>query len=106
MCPTCWTVRAKSLSIIMSNYIYLKELWEWAAKNCSDTEMQAHIRGVVSMKTFDYVYGAYLGELIPRHSHNPTKTLQSPTLPAVQGQDCANMRVKVSETLNCKSRII
>ena len=39
LCPTCWTVRAKSLSIIMSNYIYLKELWEWAAKNCSDTEM-------------------------------------------------------------------
>ena len=50
LCPTCWTVRA--------NYTYLKELWEWAAKNCSDTEMQARICGVnVSMKTFDYVYG-------------------------------------------------
>ena len=99
LCPTCWAVRAKSLSSIMSNYTYLKELWEWAAKNCSDTEMQARIHGVnVSMKTFDYVYGVYLGELTLRHSDNFSNTFQSLTLAAVQGQDCANMRVKVSET--------
>ena len=33
LCPTYWTVRAKSLSCIMSNHTYLKESWEWAAKN-------------------------------------------------------------------------
>ena len=100
LCATCWTVRAKSLSSIMSNYTYLKELWEWAAKNCLETEMQARICGInVSVKTFVYVYGVYLGELILRHSDNLSKTLQSPTLVGVQEQDCANMRVKVLETL-------
>ena len=49
----------------MSNYAYLIELWEWAAKNCSDSEMKARIRGVdVHMKTFDFVFGVCLGELI------------------------------------------
>ena len=78
----------------------LKELWEWAAKSRSDTEMKARIRGVyVYMKTFDYVYSIYLGELILRQSDNPSKTLQSHTLSAVQGQDCANMTVKMLEKL-------
>ena len=84
----------------MNNYTYLKELWEWNAKNCLDTEMQARIRGVnVYMKTFDYVNGVYLGELILRNSDNLSKTLQSLPLAAVQGQDCANTRVRVLETL-------
>ena len=48
LCPTRWTVRAKSLNSVMSNYTYLIELWEWAAKNCSDSEMKARIRGVDS----------------------------------------------------------
>ena len=26
--PTCWNVEAKSLSSIMNNYTYLKEIWE------------------------------------------------------------------------------
>ena len=91
LCLTRWTVRRKFFNSIMSNYTYLKELLEWAVKNCSDTEMKACIRGVnVYMKTFDYVYGVYLGELILRYSDNLSKTLQSPTLSAVQGQDCAN----------------
>ena len=63
LCSTRWTVRAEPSSSIMSTY--LKELWEWAAKSCSDTEMKAHIHGVnVYMKTFNYVYRVYLGELI------------------------------------------
>ena len=62
--------------------------------------MKARIRGVyVYMKTFDYVYNIYLGELILRQSDNPSKTLQSHKLSAVQGQDCANMTVKVLEKL-------
>ena len=78
----------------MSNYTYLKELREWTTKNCSDTEMKARIHNVnVYMKTFDYVYGVYLGELILRHSDNLRKTLQSSYVIAVHGQDCANMTV-------------
>ena len=105
LCPTRWTVRAKSLSSIMSNYTYLKELWEWAVNNCSDTEMKARIRGVdVYMRTFDYVFGVYLGELILSHSDNLSKTLQNPTLSAVQGQDCANLTVKVLEKLRSEEK--
>ena len=63
--PTRWTVRAKSLSSIISNYTYLKELWELVTKSCLNTEMKARIRSVkVYMKRFDYGYGVYLGNLI------------------------------------------
>ena len=42
----------KSLNSVMSNYTYLIEQ---AAKNSSDSEMKACIRGVdVHMKTFDF----------------------------------------------------
>jgi hypothetical protein len=84
----------------MSIQTNLKELWEWAVNNCSDTEMKARIRGVdVYMRTFDYVFGVYLGKLILSDSDNLSKTLQSPTLSAVKGQDCANLTVKVLEKL-------
>ena len=56
LCPTRWTVRAKSLGSIISNFSFLKDLWEWAVDNCSDTDMKARIRGVdVYMRTF-YIY--------------------------------------------------
>ena len=62
--------------------------------------MKARISGVyVYMKTFDYVYGVYLGELIICHSDNLSKTLQSPTLLQSRGHDCANKTVKVLEKL-------
>ena len=64
-------LRAKSLSSIISNYTYLKELWEWVTKNCLNTELKALIQDVdVYMKTFDYVYNIYLGKLILRNSDN------------------------------------
>ncbi|XP_057292603.1 zinc finger MYM-type protein 1-like [Hydractinia symbiolongicarpus] len=95
LCPTRWTVRAKSLGTILRNYTYLKELWEWVVNNCSDTEMKARIRGVdACIRSFDYVFSVYLGELILSHSDNLSKTLQSSTLSAVQGQDCANLTIK------------
>ena len=97
---TRWTVRAKSLGSIISNFTFLKDLWEWALDNCSDTDMKARIRGVNSyMKTFDFVYGVFLGELILGHSDNLSKTLQNPALSAVQGQDCAMKTVEVLEKL-------
>ena len=62
--------------------------------------MKARIRSVDAyMRTFDYVFGVYLEELILSHSDNLSKTLQSSTLSAVQGQDCANLTIKVLEKL-------
>ena len=84
LCPTRWTVRAKSLKSIADNFDYLQTLWQWSVDNCSDTVMKARIRGVdIHMRTFDYMYGVILGELILKHSDNLSKSLQSPSLSAV-----------------------
>ena len=95
LCPTRWTVRAKSLRSILENYGSLKMLWQWSLQNCSDTEMKARIRGVdVNMETFEYIFGAYLGELILGHSDNLSKTLQKQDLSAVDGRHIARATVK------------
>ena len=100
LCPTRWTVRAKSLGSIVSNFNFLEELWEWSLDNCTDTDMKARIRGVDTyMKTFDFVYGVYLGELILTHSDNLSRALQDPTLSAVEGQDIAKKTVAVLEKI-------
>ena len=40
-------------------------LWQWSLDNCSDREMKALIRGIdVNMRMLNYVFGAYLSELI------------------------------------------
>ena len=95
LCPTRWTVRAKSLNSIITNYSFLQDLWQWSLENCTDTEMKARIRGVETyMKNFDFVYGVLLGELVLGHSDNLSRTLQDPKLSAVQAQDCANKTVE------------
>ena len=100
LCPTRWTVRAKSLRSIVENFDDLKTLWDWSLDNCSDTEMKARIRGVsVNMRTFDYIYGAFLGELILGHSDNLSKTLQNPKLSAADGRCVADATVKTLKTI-------
>ena len=70
--------------------------WEWSLGNCLDTEMKAQICGVdVNMRVFDYVFGAYLGELILGHSDNLGKFLQNPNLYAVDGWCTANATVEI-----------
>ena len=32
LCPTRWTVRAKSLNSIITNYSFLQDLWQWSLK--------------------------------------------------------------------------
>lgn len=59
LCPTRWTVRADSLSSIISNYEVLQSTWVEAASVTKDTEAKARIHGVsAQMKTFDFIYGA------------------------------------------------
>ena len=95
LCPTRWTVRAKSLNSIITNYSFLQDLWQRSLENCTDTEMKARIRGVETyMNNFDFVYGVLLGELVLGHSDNLSRTLQDPKLSAVQAQDRANKTVE------------
>ena len=53
LCPTRWTVHANSLSSIMENYSFIRNLWEKSLESTSDTEMKAQIQGIDSqMVTF------------------------------------------------------
>jgi hypothetical protein len=78
LCPTRWTVRADALESIISNYSALLITWEEAVEEVKDTETKARIIGVATqMKSFDFFFGAVLGERILRHSDNLSQTLQS-----------------------------
>ena len=73
LCPTRW---ADALTSILQNFVALQETWEEAVEVVCDTEMKVRIHGVsAAMKTFDYLFGAMLGEIILRHSDNLSRTL-------------------------------
>ena len=53
LCPTRWTVRAKSQQSVLENYEVLQELWDESYSAVKDTDMRARIKGVdTEMKTF------------------------------------------------------
>ncbi len=94
LCPTRWTVRAKSLESILQNYQILRELWEVSLDIVKETEMRSRIQGIsVYMNSFDFFYGLVLAELLLSHSDNLSKTLQSSSMSAAEGQRIAEMTV-------------
>lgn len=98
LCPTRWTVRADSLASIINNYEVLESTWVAALQVSTDTEAKARIQGVsAQMKSFKFLFGVMLGELILRHTDNLSRTLQHKTVSAAEGQEIARMTV---ETLN------
>jgi len=98
LCPTRWTVRAQALHGILANYEVLQILCDELLEIVKDTEMRSQIQGVSScMKSFDFYFGVSLGELLLNHSDNLSKTLQSGTMSAAEGQKIADMTVR---TLN------
>ena len=100
LCPTRWTVSAQALQSIIANYNALQMLWEESLTFVKDTEMKSRIQGVSScMETFDYFFGASLGELLLRHSDNLSKTLQSTTMSAAEGQKLAKMTVSTLQSI-------
>ena len=100
LCPTRWTVRAEALQSILNNYMVLQELWMESLDKVKDSEMKARILGVASqMKTFNYLFGIVLGDLILRHSDNLSRTLQKVDISAAQGQEVASMTVKTLKSL-------
>ncbi len=95
LCPTRWTIKAKSLKSILSNYQTLQLLWEESLNATTDHEMKCRIRGVASyMESFDFFFGVTLGELILCHSDNLSMTLQSPNMSAAEAQQVVSMTVK------------
>ena len=67
--PTRWSVKTNSLASIIGNYEGLQCTREETVLVTKDTESKARIRGVsAQMKTFSFVIGAILGEMILRHA--------------------------------------
>ena len=90
LCPTRWTVRAASLQSIIDNYEVLDALWDNLKDAVTDSEVRARIIGVeATIGKFDFLFGAVLAERLLKHTDNLSRTLQSPTLTASEGQQCA-----------------
>ena len=90
LCPTRWTVRGEALEAIVENHNELIELWEWSLEHVKLTEMRGRILGAQSkMNTFDFLSGYLLGKIILKQTDNLSKSLQSPTLSAAEGQEIA-----------------
>ena len=88
------------MSTTYNNYEELLKLWETSLEFVKETDMRARIIGVRSyMKTFDFLIGILLGELILRHSDNLSRTLQSPKISAAEAQKVVAMTVKTLESL-------
>ena len=100
LCPTRWTVRAEALLSIISNYEALQLLWEESLDFVKEAEMRSRIIGVsASMKSFDFLFGTVLGEMLLRHSDNLSRTLQSHYMSAAEGQTVASMTVTTLQSL-------
>ena len=87
LCPTHWTVCAASLSSVIENYTVFQDLWPECLDCTRYTETKARILGVkAQMKTFDYLFGILLGEILLRNTDNLSRTLQRQHLSAAEGQ--------------------
>ena len=99
LCPR-WTVRADTLKSVLDNYTVLQQLWEESKNETADPSIRARIIGVeAQFRSFKYLFGVYLGHLLLRHTDNLSKTLQSTTMSASEGQKIASMTVATLETL-------
>ena len=100
LCPTRWTVRARSLQSIIKNYSALQRLWEEAADISHDTETIARIRGVAAqMNKFEFFFGLFLSEVLLSHTDNLSKSLQSKNCSAAEGQLIADMTKRTISSL-------
>ena len=95
------------LHSILANYEVLQILWNESLKIVKDTEMRSQIQGVSScMKSFDLYFGVSLGELLLNHSDNLSKTLQSASMSAAEGQKIADMTIRMLDSIHTDERFL
>lgn len=93
-------MRGESLLSILNNYSVVQVEWEECLESRLQPEIRARIIGVkTQMQKFDYVFGVVLGERIPKHTDNLSKTLQHKHLSAAEGQAAAELTVKTLKTI-------
>ena len=101
LCPTRWTVRAKSIASVIKNFDVLQNTWEEASTIVKDLETKSRIRGVSAiMNNFDFVFGTMLRELVLCHADNLSSTLQHEAMSAAAGQELARMTVQTHKSLH------
>ena len=94
LCPTRWTVRAKSLKSVQNNYSVLQELWDYVLDGNVHPEIRARVIGVrAQMETFDYFFGISIADLVLSHGDNLSAALQSSTISATEGQRIASLTI-------------
>ena len=60
-CRMRWTVRVTCFKIVILNLDELQDLWDRSLKNCTNSELKAHVLWVkVPTKTFAYIFGIQL----------------------------------------------
>ena len=70
----------------------MQAVWEEAMEVAKDSETRAQITGLQHrMLTFEYFFGAMLGELILKHTDHLSKALQNLKLSASEGQELADL---------------
>ena len=68
LCPARWTVRPDSLNIVIDNYAAREGTRMEAADATTNAETKAQTHEVsILMKTFNYLLGNMLGEMILKH---------------------------------------
>ena len=96
LCPTRWTVRAKSLKSVHNNYSVLQELWHYVLHGNVHPEIRARVIGVrAQMEIFDYFFGISVVKLVLSHGDNLSTALQRSTISAAEGQRIASLTITV-----------
>lgn len=77
---------------MIDNYLVFQALLEEVKDTVTDSEIQACVIGIeATMNRFDYLFGLVLGERLPQHTDNLSKTLQALSLTASEGQQVADL---------------
>uniref|UniRef100_H3ANI8 DUF4371 domain-containing protein n=1 Tax=Latimeria chalumnae TaxID=7897 RepID=H3ANI8_LATCH len=93
-----------SHSSVLDNYEVLQKTWIADKDRVQNLETKIRILGVSSqMKSFDFLFGAALGEVLFHHCNNLSTTLQSPEICASEGQNLARMTVVTLKSLSSKA---
>ncbi len=82
LCPTRWTVRAKSLKSILDNYQLLQRSLEtFSTFAVRDPEMSARCAGIsAQFDSFDFLFGVTVGSQLLSVADNLSTTLQSKSM--------------------------
>ena len=78
-----------------------QDLWEEVKSITADSDARARIGGVeAQMGKFEFLFGVVLGARVLKHTDNLSKTLQSPSLIAAEGQKLADLTCQTLEKIH------